>query len=340
LTEEAQKQTYDNVLKRWFERHVKEIIPLFLEERELARNEDRNAIRQKLRPLDNEQSEIEEMNIEALIPPRRNDRVYRAPYKGKMHIVDVEIETSLNGRMALRSLIYHSLLMEKYCEPILSMILYPFKMPIVKSPLEDTNGDGESIAFRFRTLPLWRFNAYRYFEQRRFCMFALLPAMGGATRNMLFQALDFMVQFYRENLRDETGLREELITFGVLMRRAAILSPAGIEEVTQKMVSYDPFIMEDPHFGALIRAEAEARAEVLAEARAEVLAEARAEVLALAFSKSALIHVIEERFPVLIADIDKAVLPDNPDELGLLMVKIAIASDEKAARQLLGLPAN
>lgn len=143
MTGEAQIQTYDNVIKRLFERHAEEAIPLFLEEKELAKNEDKKSSKRKVRPFVDEESGVEELNIEALIPPRRNDRVYRSPYKGRMHIVEVEIETSPNGMMAVRSLIYHALLLEKYYgEAIMSMILYPFKMPIVGSPLEETNGDG------------------------------------------------------------------------------------------------------------------------------------------------------------------------------------------------------
>lgn len=350
---EAQKQVYDNVIKRCFERHMKDIIPFLLEEKDLAKEDDRKKTIQKIRPL----TEIEEMNIEALIPPRRNDRVYRAPYKGKMHIVEVEIETSPDSIMEVRSLIYHALLMEKYYgEPIMSFILYPFHMPIAHSPLEGRNGDGEAVTFHFRVLPLWRFDAHAYFTRRVLCMFALLPAMKGATRDMLLQALDLMVQYYRDQ-QDENGLREEFLCFGILLRRAAILSPAEIEEVTQKMVLYDPFIMEDPHFGGIIRQKAEeaweeawgkawvkGKAEGWAKGEAEGRAKGEAEgkiegkIETLTAFRHTVQASVKERFPALAGSLEQAVWPGTVEELGLLAMKLATAADEAAVLSILQVP--
>jgi hypothetical protein len=218
--------------------------------------------------------------------------------------------------------------MEKYYgEVIMSMILYPFKMPIARSPLEETNGNGEALKFHFRVLPLWRFDARVYFERGIMCMYAFLPAMGGATKDMLLKAIERMVEYYREK-QDDSGLREEFLAFSVLLRRAAILPPEDIEEVTQKMVNYDPFLIEDPHFGAIIRAKAE-------EAAREAAREAATSSL-----KNALFHVIEMRFPALASSLDQGVLPQNPDELDWLIVKVATASNEQAVRQLLGLTAH
>src|SRR5712664_2417891 len=109
LTEEAQRQPYDNVIKRLFERHALEILPHLLREKNLARDEDKQAFKLKNHPLESELYEGEELNIEALIPPRRNDRVYRIPYEKRMHVVGVEIETSPGSIMPVRSLIYHGL---------------------------------------------------------------------------------------------------------------------------------------------------------------------------------------------------------------------------------------
>jgi hypothetical protein len=277
-----------------------------------------------------------------------------------MHIVEVEIETSPDSIMEVRSLIYHSLLMEKYYgEPIISLILYPFQMPIAHSPLEGRNGDGEAVTFRFRVLPLWRFDAHTYFTKRVLCMFALLPTMRGATRDMLLQALDLMVQYYRDQ-QDENGLREEFLCFGILLRRAAILSPAEIEEVTQKMVLYDPFIMEDPHFGGIIkqkaeeawadgwskawnRAEAEGRAkgEIEGRAKGEIEGRAKGEIEGKTEALAVLMHTVrasvKERFPGLAGSLERATWPGTVEELGLLAMKLATASDEGEVLRLLNI---
>lgn len=59
---EAQRQTYDNIIKRWFERHAREIIPLLLKEKVLAREENKNSTRQKKHMVIDEKDETEEMN--------------------------------------------------------------------------------------------------------------------------------------------------------------------------------------------------------------------------------------------------------------------------------------
>jgi len=328
LSDEAhQQQPYDNVIKRLFERHALEILPYLLQEKNLARDEDKQAFKLKDRSLDNELYAGEELNIEALIPPRRNDRVYRIPYKEQMHVVGVEIETSPRTIIPVRLLIYHSLHIEKYYgQPIISMILFPFRTPIPGSPFRATNGDGESVTFHFRVLPLWRMGAHRYFERRIMGMFAFLPAMGGATKDMLFQALEIMVQFYRDK-QDEAGLHEEMLAFGVLLHRADILLPEDIEEVKEKMLYHDPLIEEDPYFGGIIRKRAE-------EAEARGLAEG------LTALKNALLRTIKARFPDLATTISKAVLPDNSEALEALMVNVATAPDEETVRSLLGIPAH
>jgi hypothetical protein len=328
LTEEAHQQPYDNVIKRLFERHALEILPYLLQEKNLARDEDRQAFKLKDRSLEHDLHEGEELNIEALIPARRNDRVYRIPYEEQMHVVGAEIETSPGGILPVRLLIYHSLHVEKYYgQPIISMILFPFKTAIPRSPLQTTNGDGESVTFHFRVLPLWRMDARRYLEQRIISMFAFLPTMGGATRDMLFQALELMVQFYRGQ-HDEAGLHEEMLAFGVLLGRTDILSSDDVKEVTRKMIYHDPLIEEDPYFGGIIKERAEEKAEERAK-------EVRAETFAA--WKSALLRAIEARFPDLAATIGNVVLPDNSEALAALMVNVAIAPNEETVRLLLGI---
>jgi hypothetical protein len=193
VSEAQQKQTYDNVIKRLFERHMGTMVQLFLEEKPTLPEPGRHRVRRKGQALTIDR--IEELNIEALLPPRRHDRVYRLLYQGRPHVVEVEIETAPNSSMAIRSLIYHALLLEKYGAPVVSLIIYPFSMPIVYPPLLEENGDGHALTFHFRPLPLWTLDARAYFEREDRCMYALLPAMGGVTREMLFQTLARMVKY-------------------------------------------------------------------------------------------------------------------------------------------------
>ncbi len=136
-------------------------------------------------------------------------------------------------------------------------------------------------------------------------------------------SLTHMVKYYHQR-HDEQGLREELIAFGIVLRRAAMLPQADLEEVSMQLTNYDPFLMEDPHFGALLRDLSEARA-------AEVSAKALADL------KHTLLQVVEARFPVLTTSLGNVVLSDERAELDHLMVQVATATDEQAVRQLLNL---
>lgn len=108
-----------------------------------------------------------------------------------------------------------------------------------------------------------------------------------------------------------------------LRLRAAVIPPLAKAEG-----SPDRFFMEDPHFGGMIK---EAQAEGKAEGKAEDLAS----------SKKTLLRFIEEHFPALgVRATHNALLPENRDELDLLIIKVATASNEEAVRGLLGLPAD
>jgi hypothetical protein len=65
---DAQKQVYDNVLKRLVEKQADSVIPLLLG------------------PLATEV--VEELNIEMLIPPRRSDRAYMSFYQWFCRLVE------------------------------------------------------------------------------------------------------------------------------------------------------------------------------------------------------------------------------------------------------------
>lgn len=157
---------------------------------------------------------------------------------------------------------------------------------------------------------------------------------------MLLQALDLMVQYYRDQ-QDENGLREEFLCFGILLRRAAILSPEEIEEVTQKMVLYDPFIMEDPHFGGIIRQKAEEAWEeawVRGEAEGKIEGKIEGRIEALTAFKNTVQASVMERFPALSGSLEQAVWPDTVEELSLLAMKLATAADEAAVLRILQVP--
>ena len=255
--QQSQYQIYDNLLKRLLERHAGTIIPCLLASSGLEMV-----------------NVVEELNVEILIPPRRNDRVFRSLIKHKPHITHFEIEVSGNARMDARLLIYHALLFEKYNQPVISVIVYPFKTTMVTSPLRETSGDDELVTFHFQKIPLWELDARTYFDEHEVCMYALLPAMCGASQEMHMQAIDQMIKYYQG---DDEELRNQLLCFGVMMLRAEMLSAVELGEVVKKMQNYDPFIAEDLYLQALVERLADEKAKELVEKKVEELAEELAE---------------------------------------------------------------
>lgn len=103
MVNEAQHQSYDNLLKRLLENQSTAILPLLFPE------------------LISEV--LEELNVEVLIPPRRTDRIYKTrpeSLASGQEIMHIEFESSSNDKMDKRLLIYHALLLEKYDLPITS----------------------------------------------------------------------------------------------------------------------------------------------------------------------------------------------------------------------------
>ncbi|HEY0754078.1 MAG TPA: hypothetical protein VGD98_08970 [Ktedonobacteraceae bacterium] len=345
---EQNYQVYDNLLKRLLERNASSIIP-----RLLASN--------GLEMVDI----VEELNVEVLIPPRRNDRVFSSLIRGTPHITHFEIEISGNTKMAARLLIYHALLFEKYHKPVRSVIVYPFKTTMVESPMREKSNDEELVTFHFQRIPLWELDAHEYFDEQDVCMYALLPAMRGATQEMHMQAIAQMIKYYQDN---DDELRNQLLCFGVMMRRAEMLPTVQIKEVLEKMKEYDPLIAEDKYLQALIKefgeklgekraveiatkmaaevvaeakAEAAARIRIQAEAEARAKAEAVAEAEAsfVATYRETLISILKERFPALVETVvQDAVLPNKLGALQLLIGQVLAAADERAVRAIFCLP--
>lgn len=179
-------QPYDTTLKTWVKENPSEILPVIVP----------GAIFQ------------EALDIEAIKPTMRADRVFKVLYRGTLHILDIEFETGTDTRMPERLLAYNAILHLEYDLPVVSMIVYPFRTTIAESPKSVMSGDEELIAFRFRTLPLFKLEAEHYIQEHITCMYPLLPAMRGANADIIAQAMTELASLYRE---DEVSLSQQFI---------------------------------------------------------------------------------------------------------------------------------
>lgn len=293
MTNNPRQQPYDNLLKRLLENQASSIIPLLLPEGDVTI--------------------VEELNIEVLLPPRRTDRVYKAPYKGEMHIFHIEFESSANTKMDKRLLVYHALLLEKHELPIISVIIYPFEVAPVIPPLRESDADGDILNFRYRTLPLWQMDAHRYVERRAIPMYGLLPVMEGISSDLLLNAISEMIEYYGD---DEAHLRDELLCFKVLLERAGRLEDEEMQRVERRIRMFDPLLEQDPWVQGL-RAQGVAQGE-------------------LKQAREMMVRFVQRCFPSLthIAQ-TKAAEIGQVELLNALSEQLWLAPDESAAREAL-----
>ncbi|MEO7019310.1 MAG: hypothetical protein ABI234_04085 [Ktedonobacteraceae bacterium] len=249
-------QQYDTSLKGWVKKQPAQIIPQLLLGATF----------------------VEALDIERIKPPMRVDRVFKILYRGTLHILHIEFESGADTNMPNRLLVYNVLLYYEYELPVISIIVYPFRTALAKSPLEIKSGDEELHRFSFRTLPLFTLEAEHYIQEHLTCMYPLLPAMDGANTEIIVQAMEELAALYRE---DETTLAQEFAWMEVLLERVTVIP---LERVTvipneekakigEKLKMYDSLWEEHPRVKKI---KAEAKAEAKVAARAEVKAEIEA----------------------------------------------------------------
>jgi hypothetical protein len=282
---ESQQQPYDRALKSLMEDHAAEMLAELVPESRLI--EERN-------------SEITRLNLRA-------DIVCLIDYKGKRHILNMELQTESEKDMVLRMLMYHIELFAKYRLPVISIVLYPFETNIPEPVFQEESVDEILLEFRHRVVRLWTIEAALFIHRRVVSMYTLLPAMKGVTAPMLLQAIGEMEQSY-------TGdhLSRHLRRFRTILRRSKTLSAQDKQIVEERMRSYDSLLESDPEFQQRM-------AEIRLESKREAVTE-----------------LVEARFPALIEIAQQQVVRlTKLEALSLLHKQIGLAPDENIARWIL-----
>lgn len=185
---------------------------------------------------------VEVLDIEVLRPPMRVDRVYRVLYKGKPHILEVEVQAGADDDIAYRTLIYHANLLNDYRLPVITLIIYLFQATLPESPLRETSDDEELLTFHFKVLPLWNLDAREYVEKHAISMYALLPTMQHANAEILLQAIDDMVEYYKD---DESKLGRQLLWLSILLHRAEIVPMQDKHIIEERIDTFEQLLEED-----------------------------------------------------------------------------------------------
>ncbi|HLG63258.1 MAG TPA: hypothetical protein VKY19_15070 [Ktedonosporobacter sp.] len=258
------------------------------------------------------------LNVDMVRSTMRGDKVYKVTYQAEEHILHLEFESGADSEMTSRLLAYNSTLYRDHRLPVISMIIYPFRVKMAESPLRIVSKLRELLTFHFFTLPLFCLDAEQFVRERCVSMYPLLPTMQGANAALIKQAMDELAMHYRE---DEITLSQQLVWMQLLLARTDTISPEEKNKIQEQLSMYDRLWEDNPKVK-----------KTLAQGKAE------GEITTL---QRTLVHIVSLRFPVLTELVQERVKQLNKaEELDQLVEQAVMAPDEATARKmLLGPPA-
>ncbi len=282
---QQESQPYDRALKSLLGDEAPEILPYLLQSVKL----------------------IGEENVEIDRSTLRADLVYNVLYKGKLHILSLELQTTSDDDMPKRLLTYHVGLLTKHGLPVISIVLYPFKTKLPEPPFIERSGDDEILRFHYKVFPVWEQDAQQIIKERIFSLYALLPAMKNISVPLLLQAIGEMEQHY---VRDD--LIDHIARFRVILNRTTLLTEQEKRMVEDDLTAYNSLFDNDPEIKAKV-AKGEARGETKG-------------------AQKIVTEIVSVRFPTLEETARQRVATiQNIDMLSQLAKQIATADNEQIA---------
>jgi len=249
------------------------------------------------------------LNVDLVRSTMRGDKVYKVMYQAEAHILHLEFESGADSEMTSRLLAYNSMLYRDHRLPVISMIIYPFRVKMAESPLRIVSKLRELLTFHFLTLPLFCLNAEQFVREQCVSMYPLLPTMQGANAELIKQALDELAVLYRE---DELTLSQQLVWTQLLLARSDTISPEEKNKIQEQLSMYDRLWEDNPKVKKTI---------------------AKEKITTL---QRTLVRIVSLRFPALTELVQERVKQlNNPEELDQLVEQAVMASDEATARSLL-----
>jgi len=282
---QQESQPYDRALKSLFGDEAAEILPRLIEGVEL----------------------IGEQNIEIDRSTLKADLVYNVLYKGKSHIVNMELQTGFDKDMPLRMLAYHVGLHIKFRLPIISIVLYPFETVVPESPYQEMSEDEEILTFHYRTVLLSKLDALQFVKDHVIAMYTLLPAMKNVDVALLIRVVREMEQYYPRD-----SFIRHLARFRVILHRSTTLTEQEKQKMDDELYGYDSLLDNDPSIQ-----------EKVAKSKATGKTEGAQEIVT---------ALVEIRFPKLV-EVAQQKIPgiQSVEMLSQLTKQIATAEDEKTA---------
>lgn len=286
-------QRYDSILKELVQERIAELVPLLLE----------GAVF------------VERLDVERIRPTMRIDSASLIEYEGEPHVLHLEFESSDDKHFGARLHTYHAILHQDYELPVITMVIYPFRVSeLLTSPWYEKSLGRALVTFHFVVLPFYLMDAQSCVREHLECLYTLLPTMQGVTSQVIRDAMEEMTQIY-EN--DEATLSRYYSWMRVFLDRSDTIAQAIKEEIDRKLSTYDHLWDENPrvqHDRAVSKAEGKAEGEIQT-------------------ARQFVVTTIEARFPALVELAQQRIAQlDSAEKLTQLFRQLIAAPDEATAR--------
>ncbi len=228
MTQDPQKdstnqhnQPYDASFKGWISQQARAILPVLLPGAHYKRT----------------------LNVEAIRPPMRVDKVFKVRYHEQDHILHLEFEVSYDRDLKSRLLVYHSLLYRDHHLPVLTVVVYPFRITMAESPLCIMSQKKPVLTFVFQTFPLFELNAKEMIKQHHTCMYPLLPTMKHVNADLMEQALRELAEIYRN---EKSTLAEQFVWMQVFLDRTTTVKDVKRAQIKARLNMFEQLFNESP----------------------------------------------------------------------------------------------
>ncbi|HLG78664.1 MAG TPA: hypothetical protein VKX46_19785, partial [Ktedonobacteraceae bacterium] len=239
------QQPYDGSLKAILKEDVPQIIPLILPGATF----------------------LDILDIEVLRSPMRADRAYKIRYRQELHVLNLEVQADTDRDIVYRLLVYHAALLYDHKLPVISIVIYLFRSQVPSPPLQVMSQEDVLLIFHYRLLCLWDVDARPYVEAHEIGIYTLLPAMKNADEQLLLQAIDELIEYYRDS---EAALARRLLWLGTILRRSDTVRLPEKQRLEARLSTFE-HLLEQDDFVRRQRALGEAQGKAIGEAQGKTI---------------------------------------------------------------------
>jgi predicted transposase YdaD len=131
-------------------------------------------------------------NIEIDRSKLKADLVFLVYYKGRLAVLNLELQTKGDAHIGVRLLQYAAGLYDLYKLPVLTTVIYLFRCKPEPPPLRIECADKQPIIFDYDVICLWEVESQWIVERHILPLYVLLPGTDAPTVPLLKQALQEM----------------------------------------------------------------------------------------------------------------------------------------------------